>query len=58
MKVSYQSLNQMLLIQWFYKRYNFLKSCTGERDHNNYGITHTIKHVFVNEEEKSFIKML
>ena len=29
------------------------------RDHENYGITHTIKHVFVDEKEKRFVvKML
>ncbi len=27
----------------------------GERDHENYGITHTIKHVFVDEKEKNLL---
>ena len=42
----------MLHIQWFYERYNFLNLVRGEREHENYGVTHTIKHVFVDEKEK------
>ena len=37
-----------------YKRYNFFKSCQ-RRDHENYGITHTIKHIFVDENEKNLL---
>ncbi len=33
----------------------FLNLVRGERDHDNYGITHTIKHVFVDEEEKNLL---
>ena len=39
----------------FTKDTTFLNLVRGERDHNNYGITHTIKHVFVNEEEKNLL---
>ena len=38
----------------FSKDTTFLNLVRGERDHDNYGITHTIKHVFVNEKEKEF----
>jgi len=31
----------------------FLNLVRGEREHENYGITHTIKHVFVDEKEKN-----
>ncbi len=33
----------------------FLNLVRGERDHENYGITHTIKHLFVGEEEKKLL---
>ena len=39
----------------FTKDTTFLNLVRGERDHDNYGITHTIKHVFVDEKEKKFI---
>ncbi len=39
----------------FTKDTTFLNLVRGERDHNNYGITHTIKHVFVDEKEKNFL---
>ena len=37
----------------FTKDTTFLNLVRGERDHENYGITHTIKHVFVDEREKN-----
>ena len=39
----------------FTKDTTFLNLVRGERDHNNYGTTHTIKHVFVDEEEKNML---
>ena len=39
----------------FTKDTTFLNLVRGEREHNNYGITHTIKHVFVDEEEKKLL---
>ena len=36
----------------FTKDTTFLNLVRGERDHENYGITHTIKHVLVDEKEK------
>ena len=33
----------------------FLNLVRGEREHNNYGVTHTIKHVFVDEKEKNLL---
>ena len=33
----------------------FLNLVRGERDHDNYGITHTIKHVFVDDKEKDLL---
>jgi nucleoside-diphosphate-sugar epimerase/dTDP-4-dehydrorhamnose 3,5-epimerase-like enzyme len=39
----------------FTKDTTFLNLVRGERDHENYGITHTVKHVFVNEEEKKLL---
>ena len=39
----------------FTKDTTFLNLVRGERDHDNYGITHTIKHVFVDEEEKNLL---
>ena len=52
--MNYQ--NQMLHIQWFLlKDTTFLNLVRGEREHDNYGITHTIKHVFVDEKEKKLL---
>ena len=39
----------------FSKDTTFLNLVRGERNHENYGITHTIKHVFVDEEEKNLL---
>ena len=39
----------------FTKDTTFLNLVRGERDHTNYGITHTIKHVFVDEKEKNLL---
>ena len=39
----------------FSKDTTFLNLVRGERDHENYGITHTIKHNFVDEEEKNLL---
>jgi nucleoside-diphosphate-sugar epimerase len=39
----------------FSKDTTFLNLVRGERDHDNYGITHTIKHVFVDEAEKKML---
>ena len=39
----------------FSKDTTFLNLVRGERDHDNYGITHTIKHVFVDEKEKDLL---
>ena len=33
----------------------FLNLVRGEREHDNYGITHTIKHIFVDNEEKNLL---
>ena len=33
----------------------FLNLVRGEREHDNYGVTHTIKHDFVNEAEKNLL---
>ena len=33
----------------------FLNLVRGEREHENYGVTHTIKHVLVNNEEKELL---
>ncbi len=33
----------------------FLNLVRGERDHDNYGVTHTIKHVFVDDKEKDLL---
>jgi len=33
----------------------FLNLVRGEREHDNYGITHTIRHVFVDTEEKNLL---
>ena len=39
----------------FSKDTTFLNLVRGERDHENYGITHTVKHVFVDEKEKNLL---
>jgi len=39
----------------FTKDTTFLNLVRGEREHDNYGITHTIKHVFVDEKEKKML---
>jgi nucleoside-diphosphate-sugar epimerase/quercetin dioxygenase-like cupin family protein len=39
----------------FSKDTTFLNLVRGERDHENYGITHTIKHVLVDEKEKDLL---
>ena len=39
----------------FTKDTTFLNLVRGEREHKNYGITHTIKHVFVDEKEKKML---
>ena len=39
----------------FTKDTTFLNLVRGERDHENYGITHTVKHVFVDEKEKKLL---
>ncbi len=39
----------------FTKDTTFLNLVRGERDHEKYGITHTIKHVFVSEKEKNLL---
>ena len=33
----------------------FLNLVKGEREHKNYGLTHTIRHIFVNEDEKNLL---
>jgi hypothetical protein len=33
----------------------FLNLVKGEREHKNYGVTHTIRHIFVNEDEKKLL---
>ena len=39
----------------FSKDTTFLNLVRGEREHDNYGVTHTIKHVFVDEKEKDLL---
>ena len=39
----------------FTKDTTFLNLVRGERDHENYGTTHTIRHVFVDENEKNLL---
>ena len=39
----------------FTKDTTFLNLVRGEREHDNYGITHTIKHNFVDEKEKNLL---
>ena len=38
----------------FSKDTTFLNLVRGERDHENYGITHTIRKVLVDDEEKNY----
>ena len=45
----------MSLTLWYLQRPIFLNLVRGEREHENYGITHTIKHVFVEEEERKML---
>ena len=42
----------------FTKDTTFLNLVRGERDHENYGITHTIKHIFVDERKKLIIRVI
>ena len=39
----------------FTKDTTFLNLVRGEREHDNYGVTHTIKHIFVDEKEKNLL---
>ena len=39
----------------FSKDTTFLNLVRGEREHENYGVTHTIKHAFVDEKEKNLL---
>ena len=39
----------------FTKDTTFLNLVRGERDHEKYGITHTIRHIFVDEKEKNLL---
>ncbi|MDC1159295.1 NAD-dependent epimerase/dehydratase family protein [Candidatus Pelagibacter sp.] len=39
----------------FTKDTTFLNLVRGEREHENYGVTHTIKHTFVDEDEKDLL---
>ena len=39
----------------FSKDTTFLNLVRGEREHDNYGITHTIQHVFVDEKERDML---
>jgi len=39
----------------FTKDTTFLNLVRGEREHDNYGVTHTIKHVFVDEKERDLL---
>ena len=39
----------------FTKDTTFLNLVRGDREHKNYGVTHTIKHVFVDEKEKNLL---
>ena len=38
----------------FSKDTTFLNLVRGERNHENYGITHTVRHVIINEKEKIY----
>ena len=42
----------------FSKDTTFLNLVRGERDHENYGISHTIKHVLVDEKEKNLLSAI
>ena len=42
-------------IQWFSKDTQFLNLVRGEREHKNYGITHTIPSKIVNEDERKIL---
>ena len=42
----------------FTKDTTFLNLVRGEREHDNYGITHTIKHIFVDQAERFIIELL
>ena len=39
----------------FTKDTTFLNLVRGEREHDNYGVTHTVKHVLVDEDEKNLL---
>ena len=39
----------------FTKDTTFLNLVRGEREHENYGVTHTVKHVFVDEKERDLL---
>tara|TARA_B100000963_G_C22628641_1_gene673720 strand:+ start:648 stop:3197 length:2550 start_codon:yes stop_codon:yes gene_type:complete len=39
----------------FTKDTTFLNLVRGEREHKNYGVTHTVKHIFVDEKEKKML---
>ena len=39
----------------FTKDTTFLNLVRGEREHENYGVTHTIKHTFVDEKERDLL---
>jgi len=39
----------------FTKDTTFLNLVRGERDHENYGITHTVRHMFVDDKEKNLL---
>jgi len=39
----------------FSKDTTFLNLVRGEREHDNYGVTHTIKHIIVDEKEKNLL---
>ena len=38
-----------------FQKIQLLNLVRGEREHENYGVTHTIKHVFVDEKEKNLL---
>ena len=47
----------MLHIQWFLqKTQSFEIELGGEREHENYGITHTIPYKFVDDKEKDMLQ--
>ena len=46
----------MLLILWFSQKTQCsLNLVRGEREHKNYGVTHTIKKDIIDEKEKNFL---